>query len=239
MNSELKFPNSLSDKTLKFLIKAHKQKDPSWLDKNRVDYEKLLKKPFVELAENIKLALQPLAPSYRFPSKGLARIQRPAFKVAGGSDLYKDWVSMMASKPSASRFQSNPHLFFGLFPNEKEKVLVAAGLWMPTSQQARLVREAISRDSAPFHKLFKNKSFKARFQDEFWDEEKTARVPRGFAADHDDIEWIRLKKFVVMKSYSAKDLATKDFHRNVINDFEQGLKFNELLQNALELKWSR
>ncbi len=71
-----------SKKTLDFLVKAGKQKNPMWLEKNMEEYERVVRGPFVALAEQIKKALQPLAKEYHFPSKGLARTKRPDFKVA-------------------------------------------------------------------------------------------------------------------------------------------------------------
>lgn len=226
-----------SKHTLEFLSKAGKQKKPQWLEKNADEYEKVLRRPFIALAEKIKAKLKPLAPDYHFPSKGLARIKRPAFKVAGGQSLYKDWVSMIASKPAKSRFESNPHLFFGLFPNEENSIIVAGGLWQPTSQQTRLIREAISKDAEPFHDLFADRIFKARFKDGFYMADTSERVPRGFSTDHKDIDWIKLKKFVVYKTISPKDFVSAKFSDSIVKDLEQALRLNQLLDKALKLEW--
>lgn len=230
-------PQKFSKKTLDFLVKAGKQKNPSWLEKNMDEYESVVRGPFIALAEQIKKELQPIARDYHFPSKGLARIKRPDFKVAGGQSQYKDWISMIATRPSKSRFESNPHLFFGLFPNEIDKILIAGGLWQPTSQQARLIREAISKDSGPFHKLFSNKQFKSCFKTGFHMEDVSPRTPRGFSEDHDDIAWIKLKKFVVYKVVSVKDFSSPNFQEAVIKDFKQALRLNQLLDQALRMHW--
>lgn len=121
-----------SKKTLEFLKKAGRQKNPNWLEKHQKEYESVLRGPFVHLAERVKAALWRSAPGYHFPTKGLARIKRPDFKVARGQNQYKDWISMIATRPSLSRFESNPHLFFGLFPNEETTIILAGGLWQPT-----------------------------------------------------------------------------------------------------------
>lgn len=223
--------------SLDFLVKAGKQKNPNWLEKNAEKYEEVLRGPFIELAEQVKSALQPLARDYHFPSKGLARIKRPDFKVAGGQNQYKDWISMIASRPSKSRFESNPHLFFGLFPNEKDKIIVAGGLWQPNSRQARLIREAIHQDSQPFHQLFSDKHFKASFKNGFYKADMTARTPRGFSEDHADLEWLRLKKFVVYKVISAKDFTSAKFNDSVVRDLKQALRLNQLLEDALKMQW--
>lgn len=226
-----------SKKSLDFLAKAGKQKSENWLERNQSEYEKLLKTPFISLAEKLKRELRPLAPDYHFPTKGLGRIKRPAFKVAGGQDLYKDWVSLIATRPSKSRFESHPHLFFGLFPNEDHQVLVAAGLWQPTSRQTRLIREAIAKDASPFSELFEDKTFNKRFKNGFCMDKVSTRTPRGFSETHEDIAWIKLKNFVVLKKISIRDFSSTKFGENIVADLKQGLRFNRLLDKALKLQW--
>ncbi len=226
-----------SKQTLDFLKKAGKQKQADWLDKNTKEYDEVLRKPFIDLAEKVKAAVRPLAPDYHFPSKGLGRIKRPDFKVAGGLPRYKDWISMIASRPSASRFESNPHLFFGLFPNEEDSILIAGGLWQPSSQQTRLIREAINKDSEPFKELFSDSKFKKSFKGAFYMQDQSTRVPRGFAVDHPDVEWLKLKKFVVYKKISMKEFTSPHFSAHVIQDFTQALRLNKLLDQAIKLNW--
>ncbi len=226
-----------SKASLDFLVKAGRQKKSDWLDKNVEEYEEVLKKPFIELAEKVKNALKPLAPDYHFPSKGLARIKRPDFKVAGGQPQYKDWISMIASRPSKSRFESNPHLFFGLFPNEEQKILLAGGLWQPTSPQTRRIREAINEDAEPFHELFKDPEFKSRFESGFSIDNTASRVPKGFSEDHPDIAWIKLKNFVVLKEIKLKNFSSAKFSDAVIEDFRQALRLNKLLDKAIKGDW--
>lgn len=223
----------LTPDVISFLKSAGKQKKVEWLEKNKETYESVLRLPFIALAEQIKHELAPLAPGYHFPSKGLARIRRPEFKVKSGLDLYKDWVSMMASKPSLSRFESNPHLFFGLFANEEDQILVAAGLWQPSSRQMRLVRELIRQKPEVLEALFKDRRFKARFKNGFYSQEMSAKVPRGFPVDHPHADWLRLKKYVVMNAYKVKDLKKSDFHQQVIEDLKQGLRLNQILEQAI------
>ena len=224
-----------SQKTLDFLVKAGRQKKPDWLEKNADDYENHVRAPFIELAQKIKSALQSSVPDYHFPSKGLARLKRPDFKVAGGQTQFKDWLSLIATRPSKSRFESNPHLFFGLFPNEESKILIAGGLWQPTSKQTRLIREAIHQDAELFHELFKDTLFRARFKKGFEMEHTASRVPRGFPVDHEDIAWIKLNRFVVLKEISIKDFSSPKLSESVIKDFKQALRLNQLLERALKI----
>jgi uncharacterized protein (DUF2461 family) len=144
---------------------------------------------------------------------------------------------MIASRPSKSRFESHPHLFFGIFSNEKESVIIAGGLWQPSSRQTRMIREAIYKDSEPFHKLFSDPQFKSRFKNGFYKAETSIRVPRGFSADHKDIKWIMLKRFVVYKVISIKDFTSPNLSQSVIKDFKQALRLNQLLDRAIQYNW--
>ncbi len=68
-------------------------------------------------------------------------------------------------------------------------------------------------------------------------EDVLQRVPRGFAPDHEDLEWIKLKRFVVVKKISVKDFSSSIFSESVIKDLRQALRLNKLLDQALKLRW--
>ena len=63
------------------------------------------------------------------------------------------------------------------------------------------------------------------------------RVPRGFPADHKDVNWLKLKNFVVLKEIAIKDFSSPKFSDSVIEDFKQALRLNKLLDKALRLEW--
>ena len=63
------------------------------------------------------------------------------------------------------------------------------------------------------------------------------RVPRGFPVDHKDMNWLKLKRFVVWKEISIKDFSSSNLSESVIGDFKQALRLNKLLDKALRLDW--
>lgn len=131
-----------TSRTLPFLIEAGQQIDPNWLEENHAAYEAHVRGPFIDLAERLKTALQPIVPDYHFPVKGIGRIKKTANHVVSGGPSCKDWLSISISKPSESRFERNPHLFFGILPNipPYRGVVVAGGLFMPSGPQLKKVR---------------------------------------------------------------------------------------------------
>lgn len=224
-----------SSRTLPFLIEAGQQIDPNWLEQNQTTYEAHVRAPFIDLAERLKAALQPSVPDYHFPCKGIGRIKRATHHVLSGGPCFKDWLSISISKPSDSRFERNPHLFFGILPNIPQYmgVVVAGGLVMPSGPQLRKVRSAMAQDARPFHALFDDPTFKARFKTNFSREEVASRPPRGFDPDHPDMEWLKLKRFLVVKKLTNAEFTSGDLVPAVVEDFKQLVRLNRLLENAL------
>lgn len=229
-----------SNETLRFIVRASRQKSEHWLDKNREDYESLLLNPLRHLAEHLKEELQNgLASGYHFPLKGIGRLKRSARSTSQSGFLYKDWISYSASRPASSRFEKNPSLFFLLNPEDEDgdQVLVAGGLYMPSSRQTKAIREAIAKDAKPFERLFKTKAFSSRFPDGFCMERASTRCPRGFDASHPYIHWIQLQAFFVWRSYSMREFSSEKFANHVASDFKQVLLLNDLLDQAIQGKW--
>ncbi|MGK5083954.1 DUF2461 family protein [Bdellovibrionota bacterium FG-1] len=223
-----------SKKTLEFLTRASRQKNPTWLDKNREEYEETLLQPLQHLASTLKAALSSKAPGYHFPQKGIGRLKRPSNRVEKGGALYKNWLVYSASRPAESRFERNPSLVFVLEPSEgKDSVLVAGGLYMPSSRQVRAIREAIAVDASAFEALFRSKAFSHCFPEGFSDERVSTRVPRGFDASHPHIDWIKLQAFFVWRSYSVREFSSPRFAKQMVIDCTQILRLNEFLDRAV------
>lgn len=224
-----------SNRTLPFLTEAGQQTDPNWLDENQAAYEAHVKGPFIDLAERLKTALQPIVPDYHFPVKGIGRIKKTANHLVSGGPCCKDWLSISMSKPSESRFERNPHLFFGILPNipPYKGVVVAGGLFMPSGPQLKMVRNAIAQDAQAFHALFADPAFKARFKGDFSREEVASRPPRGFDPDHPDMAWLKLKRFLVVKKLSHTEFISPDLVQSMVGDFKQLIRLNRLLEDVL------
>ena len=224
-----------SNRTLPFLTEAGQQTDPNWLDENQAIYEAHVRGPFVDVAERLKTALQPSVPDYHFPVKGIGRIKKAANHVVSGGPCCKDWLSISISKPSDSRFERNPHLFLGILPNipTYRGVVAAGGLFMPSGPQLKKVRSAIAQDAHPFHALFADPAFKSRFKVDFSREEVASRPPRGFDPGHPDMEWLRLKRFLVVKKLSTTEFTSPDLVTALAEDFKQLIRLNRLLEDAL------
>jgi uncharacterized protein (TIGR02453 family) len=230
-----KLPRFSKD-TITFLKTASRQKNPAWLDKNREAYQNLVQLPLQNLAQHLKSKLSAVAPQYHFPQKGIGRIKRSSIKAQEYGSLYKGYVSYNASKPSESRFDHNPNLFFLIQHDDEDgdNVLVAGGLYMPSSRQVRSVREAIAQDASAFDELFASKAFASRFPGGFSKEKASSRPPRGFDPQHPRMDWLKLQAFFVWRSYKMKEFQSPSFPDLVVQDLTQIVRLNELLEKAIQ-----
>ncbi len=227
--------------TLSFIIKASRQKNVTWLDKNREEYEKLLVKPLQHLASFVAKKLENEASGYHFPLKGIGRIKRAANRVDEDRGVFKDWISYSASRPAKSRFEHNPNLYFSIqpFDEDGDYVLVAGGLYMPSSPQLRAIREAIAHDATPFEKLFASKPFASCFKGGFSKDRISSRNPRGFDPNHPKMEWLKLQAFFVWKPHPMKVFTSPKFPEQLAADWKQILRLNALLDDAIRRSGSK
>lgn len=230
---------TFSSESLEFLTLAGTQKQEDWLSRNDVSYQRLIRAPLLALADAVQYELTAEARGYHFPLRGIGRIKKSSNKVGQGGAHFKDWVSYIVARPSKNRFEKNPLLFFGLLPNDPQwhGVVVAGGLYMTSALQARRVRHAIADDAAPFKELFRDRAFQKHFKHGFEPMMKAQRCPRGFDADHPDIEWIKLKTFFVSKKLTMKEFSSPNLAQNLADDFRQLLRLNALLQKAADGSW--
>ena len=227
---------AFSEASLEFLKTAGKQRNPEWLEQNDAKYQLLIRLPLLTLADSLKKELAVEADEYHFPTKGIGRIKKPAHKVGLDGAQFKDWDFLHCDPSCQESLRKNPLLFFGLLPNDPQwgGVVVAGGLYMATSLQTRRVRQAIVDDSEPLKKLFADKAFKKCFNSGFDPMAKATNCPRGFDVNHPDIEWIKLKTFFVCKTLTMKEFSSPELAEEIIQDFRQLLRLNEILQKAVD-----
>jgi len=218
---------------------AGKRRQEDWLSRNDVPYQRLIRMPLLALIESVSYELTSEARGYLSPVREIGRIKKPVNKVERGGAYFKIWISYIAARPSKSRFEKNPLLSFVLLPNDHQwnGVVVAGGLYMTSSLQARRVRQNTADDSGPVKELFRDGAFNKHFRHGFDPMMKAQRCPRGFDADHPDIGWIKLKTFFVCKKLTMREFGSPNLAQNLAGDFRQLLRLNELLQQSVNGSW--
>jgi uncharacterized protein (TIGR02453 family) len=98
-------------------------------------------------------------------------------------------------------------------------LLIAGGEYMPPPDRLRAIRHHVIDDSAGFTKMLKNRKLKETFGS-LQEEGKLARPPKGFDAEHPQIEAIKLKSFIVWKETSLKKKIPADLKKEILGAFK-------------------
>jgi uncharacterized protein (TIGR02453 family) len=216
------------DHILKFLKDLAKNNNREWFEKNkhRFNAAKTDFEVFVTglLAEMIKFdeSLAGLE-----PEKLIFRIYRDV-RFSKDKSPYKK--NMSAAMSSAGKGLVVPGYYFHIEPGNKS--MLGAGLYMPLPENLVKVRQEIDYNGATLTKIMKERKFKSNFGD-FWNEDKLKNVPKGYAKDHPRAEWLKLKSFIVMRSFSDKGVADKKFLRNIAGIAKAAKPLNDFLEEAI------
>ncbi|HLA94405.1 MAG TPA: DUF2461 domain-containing protein [Pyrinomonadaceae bacterium] len=107
----------------------------------------------------------------------------------------------------------------------------AAGKHMPDSSELLKIRNAIAASTMEFLKIVNAKAFKTRFGD--LDGDRLTKPPKGFAADHEAIEYLKLKSFTVTEEFTEKEATGKDYPKLLAESFKAAYPLVQFLRKAL------
>ncbi len=221
-----------SQDTLDFIAKAARQTKSEWLDRHREEYESDLLNPVRDCVREASRLLKESAGAelsrYRFPDRGLARIRRTASR-AEAQGWYKDWIGVQVARDSGSLYEELPSLYFHIAPGE-ENVFSAGGLYLPSSQQTKRIRNWIAKDPSRLEELLSDQDFRKVYKS-LGDERKVKTFPRGFPKDHPKIEWLKLTGFYVWRPFSKRVFFSKEFPAVLAADWRQVLRLNSVLDH--------
>ncbi len=113
-----------------------------------------------------------------------------------------------------------------------EHSFLAGGCWMPEADILKAIRQEIDYNGADFHSIIDNKAFKQYFGS--LDPEYTLKTPpKGYNADHPDIEYLKLKSFTFSHPLSRKELTSPNAVDAVCDGFIRLYPFIAFLRNAV------
>jgi len=113
-----------------------------------------------------------------------------------------------------------------------EECFVAGGCWMPEAGMLKLIRQEIDYTGKDFREIIDNRDFKKYFGEP--DQEyKLKTMPKGYSAEHPEIEYLKLKSFTVTHILAPKQLVASDAVQTVVEGFEKLYPFMSFLRNAI------
>lgn len=217
------------DKSLGFLKKIKSNNNKDWFETNKSNY--------LEAKAEFEAFIQGLI-------SGLAKFDKQIDSNLQAKTcvfrIYKDVRFSKDKTPYKTNFGAsiNPGgkksmaagYYFHLEPGN---IFIAGGNYMPMPDQLLCIRQEIDYNGDKLDKLVNAKAFKTLF-DGLDQEDKLKTVPKGFDKEHKYLEFLKLKSFIAFHKISDKQLASKDFVKEIMNGYKAMLPLNQFLREALD-----
>ncbi len=124
---------------------------------------------------------------------------------------------------------NGPGYYLHIHPEES---FIAGGCWMPEADMLKSIRQEIDYSGNDFRDIIAEKKFKKYFEEP--DQEyKLKTMPKGYSADHPEIEYLKLKSFTFTHSVKPEDLTRTTAASQVLEGFELLHPFMIFLRNAI------
>jgi len=112
---------------------------------------------------------------------------------------------------------------------------MAGGIWMPMAPELKKIRQEIDYSFHELSKILSNARFKSTFGDlERGEGTMLSRPPKGYEADNEAIEFLKLKSFISSVSLPDALLTDKKLVTTIGKNFGVMQPFIQFLNRALE-----
>ncbi|HMD00160.1 MAG TPA: DUF2461 domain-containing protein, partial [Ferruginibacter sp.] len=120
------------------------------------------------------------------------------------------------------------------FHIEPGKSFAAGGIWQPGTTELASMRQEIDYNFTDWKKIINNPTFKKQFPKGFTENEMLTRPPKGYEDSNPAIDFIKLKSFVITKSFTDAELQSKTFVKDVAKTFNNMLPLIRFLNGAID-----
>ncbi|NOT46638.1 MAG: DUF2461 domain-containing protein [Acidobacteria bacterium] len=217
----------LAKETLDFLRKLEKNNNREWFTANKKLFEDA-NNNIIALTDLLigKIAKFDPAVAGLDPKSCVFRIYRDV-RFAKDKSPYK--TNLGAFIAAGGRKAMAPGYYFHVQPG---MLFSAAGKHMPDSTELLKIRNAVAANTKEFRKIVEAKKFADRFGPLHGD--RLSRPPKGFAADHEAVEYLKLKSFTVGEEFKEKDALSADYAKTLADSFKASFPLIEFLRKALK-----
>jgi uncharacterized protein (TIGR02453 family) len=110
--------------------------------------------------------------------------------------------------------------------------MVAGGIYMPTPEMLKMLRQEIDYNPDPLLSIMKSKSFRLYFKEIVG--EKLKRIPHGYPEDHPNADLLKFKGYIVVRGFKDTEVIQPKFYSEVVKTFKAIKPFNDYLNAVAE-----
>lgn len=212
---------------LNFLKELQENNNKEWMDAHRPQYE-AARDAFKEI---IGVLLGELP---RFdegligitPKDCIFRLNRD-IRFSKDKTPYKN--DFGAAMSEGGRRSPNAVYYLHLQPNNES--FIAGGMYMPANEYLSKVRQEVDYNPQELKQIVSNSDFKKYFGE--IQGEKLSRPPKGYKADHPNVELLKLKSFIVLHPFTDEEIISENFISETIHMFQIVQPFIQYLNVAI------
>ncbi|HMK04815.1 MAG TPA: DUF2461 domain-containing protein [Ferruginibacter sp.] len=219
----------LQPSVIKFLKDLKKNNNKAWFDKNRDQYES------ARLDFHFFLA-QVIAAIAVFDNPvGTLSVKECVFRINRDIRFSKDktpYKSNMAGYFNKGGKKSNGAGYY--LHIEPGRSFAAGGMWQPIPPDLAKIRQEIDYNFDEWKKLSRNTEFKKMFTGGVSSEDSLIRPPKGYDDSNPAIGYLKMKNFIVSRSFTDAEVQNKNFVKDVAKTFRAMKPLIDFLNTAIE-----
>ena len=218
----------ISKSTLDFLKKLKKNNNRSWFEKNKHHY--------LEAKEDIEDTVQHLITEFsKFaPELKELKAKKCVFRIYRDVRFSKDKrpykANLGAGLNQGGKKVHSPGFYIHFEPGNS---FIAGGIWMPEPPELSSIRQEIDYNAKDFLKIIKNNTFKKYFKTLDQDD-KLKTVPKGYDKTHPQIEFLKLKSFLVLHHFTDKQIMARSAVKDIAKIAKEIRPLNQFLKKAMD-----
>ncbi|MES2526637.1 MAG: DUF2461 domain-containing protein [Bdellovibrionota bacterium] len=214
-------------KTLAFLRKIKNNNNTPWMHAHKDEYLEA-RKEFEFLIQEMIVRISQWDDRFQFlePKNTIFRFNRD-IRFSDNKKPYKE--NFAAFFGIGGKKSTLPGYYISVSPKE---IFIGGGLWHPEADKLIKVRRFIAENGEELVKIVENKKFKKSYE-ALSEEDTLKRIPKGFDADHEFAEFLKLKSFVASKVMTVKESQEKGFAQKASLILKDLKPMNDFLQKAL------
>jgi uncharacterized protein (TIGR02453 family) len=195
----------INKSTLTFLTAIKKNNNKEWFEKNKEKYI-LAKDNVAEMIDGF------LKEATKF-EKGFAGLEAKncVYRIYRDVRFSKDKKPYKNNLGASVNVGGKKALNAGYYIHiEPGRSFIAGGMWMPPSEQLKMIRQEIDYNGKLLRKILDKKEF-ASYYGGLDKEYMLKTTPKGYAKDHPYIDLLRMNSYIVWHPFTDAQVMKKDF----------------------------
>jgi uncharacterized protein (TIGR02453 family) len=211
---------------LSFLEDLGNNNNRDWFHENKARYDKL-KKEFEEFVNLLIPEIRKFDNEIPILSakECMFRIYND-IRFTKNKPLYKTNFGAFITKDGKNGGHAGYYLHL-----EPRNCMLAGGIYMPSSENLKLIRQEIYYNYDEFISIISDKMFKKYYHE--IEGEKNIRVPKDFPKDFKGAEMLKFKSYSVAYSFAPQKNTDTNLETHINKVFKPMLPFNHFINRAL------